>query len=84
MSEKTRTNVILGLLTLVATFALSVGVASAQDSNGQSNSAPDNTTTNRAHSQTADQQKEKASDRIMTQQNSQVHLKRQNPLHLRA
>jgi hyperosmotically inducible periplasmic protein len=67
MNNKTRTNVIRGLLTSVAAFVLFAGVAGAQDSTGQ-NTAPDNTRTNRAKSQTADQQKEKASDRVMTQQ----------------
>jgi hyperosmotically inducible protein len=68
MIEKTRSNVVRGLLTLLATSVLCAGVVLAQDSTGQNNSAPDNTKANRARSQTADQQKEKASDRVMTQQ----------------
>ena len=68
MNEKARANLIRGLRALVATLVLCGGVASAQDSSGQGNSAPDNTKTNHVRSQTADQQKGKASDRIMTQQ----------------
>ena len=67
MTKERRTKSILGLLTLLAAFVLCVGVAGARQSNSQ-NTAPDNTKTNRARSQGADQQHELASDRIMTQQ----------------
>lgn len=68
MNQKRRTKTVRGLLTMLAAFVLCVGVVRAQESTSGQNSAPDNTKTNRARSQSADQQHELASDRIMTQQ----------------
>jgi osmotically-inducible protein OsmY len=69
MSRENTSSATRRLLTLFAAFVLSIGVMAAQDSsnNGQ-NTTPDNTKTNRARSQNADQQKESASDRTLTQQ----------------
>jgi osmotically-inducible protein OsmY len=69
MSRENTSSATRRLLTLFAAFVLSIGVTAAQDSsnNGQ-NTTPDNTKTNRARSQNADQQKESASDRTLTQQ----------------
>jgi hyperosmotically inducible periplasmic protein len=52
------------ILGVSAVAALAVGTALAQQANQQ----PDNTRTNRARSESSDQQKETASDRATTQQ----------------
>ena len=52
------------ILSVSAVGALAFGTASAQQASQQ----PDNTRTNRTHSESADQQKETASDRTTTQQ----------------
>jgi hyperosmotically inducible periplasmic protein len=54
------------VLTLGAGSAVAFGTAMAQQANQQS--APDNTRTNRARSESPSQQKETASDRATTQQ----------------
>jgi osmotically-inducible protein OsmY len=68
MKQKRRTKEIRGLLSLLAAFVLCTGLAGALQSTGGQNTAPDNTQTNRSRSQGADQQRELASDRVMTQQ----------------
>lgn len=68
MKKERRTKALRGLLTVLAAFVLCVGVAGAQQSTSGQDAAPDNTKTNRARSQGADQQRELASDRVMTQQ----------------
>ena len=68
MKQERRTKALLGFLTLLAAFVLCVGVAGAQQSTSGQYAAPDNTKTNRNRSQGADQQRELASDRVMTQQ----------------
>jgi hyperosmotically inducible protein len=69
MSKENTSSATRRFFTLFAAFALSIGVMAAQDaSNNGQNTAPDNTKTNRARSQNADQQKESASDRTLTQQ----------------
>jgi osmotically-inducible protein OsmY len=67
MKQERRTKALRGFLTLLAAFVLCVGVAGAQQSTSGQDAAPDNTKTNRNRSQGADQ-RELASDRVMTQQ----------------
>jgi len=68
MKKERRTKAWRGFLTLLAAFVLCGGVAGAQQSTSGQDAAPDNTKTNRNRSQGADQQRELASDRVMTQQ----------------
>jgi len=68
MKKERRTKALRGFLTLLAAFVLCVGVAGAQQSTSGQDAAPDNTKANRNRSQGADQQRELASDRVMTQQ----------------